>query len=436
MSPAREATYDLDAEQAVLGAFLIDDDTWPRIGETFCPDAFYLVAHQAIAAAIVAGRTKGNPADPILLHGDLIDAGNRTAADLVFPLAKGVGTAANVTYYWQRLLELQERREAGQGDALGGLAIASALAKEEAALEGGTKHVATGWRRLDSALGGGFALPSLNILGAAPKCCKSTWAQIVAERHVEAGGFVYYLDLENGCRRFLRRLLCRRARLGGTQVAAALRAQRAGVFGSRAEVERWSEAKRWVQEILSPGFLVEFTPPRDFAARVTLARARAGERPLLLVIDSLQKLPMDLEDRRAGVDTWVRLLERLRHEHDAAVLLISEIKRDQKGQYTAHEAAFKESGGIEYAADLAMTLTRPTADEGSEASSTLRVELARDCDEDPRGAVAAYRPVFPFYGLEEVEPDKRPARPRNGTGLPRPGKSPLLGVAGRFDADA
>ena len=137
------------------------------------------------------------------------------------------------------------------------------------------------------------------------------------------------------------------------------------------------------------------------------ARERAGDRQLLVVLDSLQKLPMGLEDRRAGVDAWMRLLERLRHEHEAAVLLISEIKRDQKGQYTAHEAAFKESGGIEYAADLAITLTRPTANESAEACSTLRVELARDCDDDPRGELAAYRPRFPFYGLEEIEPEKR-----------------------------
>ena len=121
----------------------------------------------------------------------------------------------------------------------------------------------------------------------------------------------------------------------------------------------------------------------------------------------------------------------------AGAQLISEIKRDQKGQYTAHEAAFKESGGIEYAADLAMTLTRPTADDAAEPCSTLRVELARDCDDDPRGVVAAYRPLFPFYGLEEIESEKRPARARNGTSSSRTIAPPLLlNPTGRFDADA
>ena len=96
------STYDLEAEQAVLGAFLIDHDTWPRIGDTFCPEAFYLVAHQSMAAAIIARCKKGEPADPVLIRGDLFDAGDRVAADVVFPLAKGVGTSANVSYYLYR----------------------------------------------------------------------------------------------------------------------------------------------------------------------------------------------------------------------------------------------------------------------------------------------------------------------------------------------
>jgi replicative DNA helicase len=430
-----DPSFDIEAEQAVLGAFFIGDDTWQRIGETFSPEVFYLVAHQSIAAAIIARCKRGEPGDPVLIRGDLADTGDPVAADLVFPLAKGLGTAANVSYYWQRLLGLYERRAAGIPDELVPLSIGPALTKEETALEEGTKRVATGWRRLDRALAGGFGVPSLNLIGAAPKSGKSTWAQIIAERHAEAGGFVYYVDLENGRRRFVRRMLCRRAQLGGAQAAAALRAQRQGVFESLEQVARWKEAKRWVQERLSPGFLAEFTPPKNFAARVAAARERAGNRQLLIVIDSLQKLPMDLEDRRAGVDGWIRLLERLRHEHEAAVLLISEIKRDQKGQYTAHEAAFKESGGIEYAADLAMTLTRPTADEGTEARSTLRVELARDCDDDPRGEVADYRPLFPFYGLEEVEQEKRQPKPRNGATSRRQASPRSFVALGPFDAD-
>jgi len=82
-----DACFDLEAEQAVLGAFFVDEDTWARIGETFSPAAFYLVAHTSIATAIMARRRKGEPTDPVLIHGDLADGGNRIAADIVFPLA-------------------------------------------------------------------------------------------------------------------------------------------------------------------------------------------------------------------------------------------------------------------------------------------------------------------------------------------------------------
>ena len=49
--------------------------------------------------------------------------------------------------------------------------------------------------------------------------------------------------------------------------------------------------------------------------------------------------------------------------------------------------------------------------------------------------MAAYRPLFPYYGLDEVEAERRPTRPRNGTSSQRLERPPLLSIAGRFDAD-
>jgi KaiC/GvpD/RAD55 family RecA-like ATPase len=304
------------------------------------------------------------------------------------------------------------------------ISIAHILTTEEARIELGVERIPTGWSRLDRALGGGFTVPSLNVLGAAPKSGKSTFAQMFATHHVEGGGFVYYLDVENGKRRFIRQLLCRHARLGPAEAALALRDERAGVFTSREAVERWRAAKAWVRG-LGSNLYVEFRPPENFEARIKDIRELAGKRQLVVVVDSLQKLPGDLSDRRAVVDTWVRFFERLRHEHDAVFLVISEIKRAAGGGYVASESAFKESGGIEYAADLAMTLTRPGAEEGEEALATLRVELARDSDEDPRGNVASYSPVFPYYGLAEIDPVR--IEP------PKPGRKPKAsGAAKQF----
>lgn len=298
---------------------------------------------------------------------------------------------------------------------LAALSIGAALQHEEARLEQGVARVATGWPRLDAALGSGLAVPSLTVLGAPPKSGKSTWTQMIAVRHVEAGGVAYVLDLENGRRRVLRQILCRCAELGPKEVAAALRDERAQVFRSREAAERWGAAKVWLRDTLGPRLYVETTPPHDLVARVAAARQVAGDAKLLLVIDSLQRLPAanPRDDRRTTVDAWIALLGRLRHEHEAAILLVSEIRRGREG-YAPREDAYKESSGIEYGADLALTLSRAAADdEGADAVSTLRVELARDSDEDPRGDVASYRPVHPYYGLAEENP-----APRRGRGRP------------------
>jgi replicative DNA helicase len=287
------------------------------------------------------------------------------------------------------------------------LSVFSAMCEDDEQLEQEIPRIPTGFARLDAALGGGLAIPSLNVIGAGPKALKSTWAQVLATRHVANGGVAYVLDLENGRKRFLRRLLCRIAEVGVREAAAALRDERAGVFSDRRAAERWRAAKAHVRDEIGPRLFAEFAPPRDFARRLAAIRAVARDRPVLVVVDSLQKLPMDFADRRASTDQWVRLFERLRYELELVFVVISEIKRDPRGGYTAHESAFKESGSIEYSADLAMTLTRPGADEDEEAVSTLRVELARDCDEDPRGDVASYAAVRPHYGLEEREPVER-----------------------------
>jgi KaiC/GvpD/RAD55 family RecA-like ATPase len=284
------------------------------------------------------------------------------------------------------------------------LTMPDLLSRDLARIENPPPRLATGFPRFDRALGGGFEVPSLNVIGAGPKSLKSTWCQVVAERHAAAGGAVYYLDLENGSRRFLRRLLCRHAGLGRRDIAAALASPDAPVFESREAAEAWREAQEWARSL---PILTRFSPPPDFKADLVRAKALAEGRPLLAVFDSLQKLPGDLTERRATVDGWVRMFEQLRLDLEAVFLVVSEVRRGREG-YAPREDAFKESSGIEYGADLAFTLSRAAADEDEEGeTSTMRIEFARDTEEDPRGDVASYRPLRPYYGIEEIDPVER-----------------------------
>lgn len=304
--------------------------------------------------------------------------------------------------------------DAANEPALMRLSISAHLALEQESLENGVEYVPTGFPSLDQRLGGGLVLPSLNVIGGGPKSLKSTVARIAAYHHAEAGGVVYYLDLENGRKRHLLRVLCRRANLSPEQARDAVRQ---GPSADNVNLARWRGAEEWVRSLGTRMFL-EFTPitEKEFAARVSevCGFPRAEGRRVMVVIDSLQKLLMEnLNERRAGIDRWTRLLERLRHELGITIVVVSEVKRDQYGGgYAGGPASFKESGGIEYAADLAMTLTR------SKDTATLRVELARDGVEELRGEpVAAFEPKFPYYDLEEV-----PITAERSTPGPKPTK--------------
>jgi len=295
-------------------------------------------------------------------------------------------------------------------DPLDSLTLQARIDRLGDKLDFGAPRMATGWKRLDDRLGGGFTIPSLNVIGAPPKSSKSTWARIIAMRRATMGDAVYHLDLENGELSYLTRTLCRAIRVGPTTKSKAFRGiPVVGEMSAEEIVRQWNDAKAQLRKL---EVRVDFQPPtneEDLRQRLLrFKQTLPPDRKLLIVIDSLQKLPGPLVERRATIDGWTRLFERLRFELDAVILTVSEIRRSKDG-FASGETAFKESGGIEYAADLALTMTRPTMNgkKGSDATSTLRIELARDSDRDPRGEVAAYAPEFPHYGLVEADLPKK-----------------------------
>lgn len=92
---------------------------------------------------------------------------------------------------------------------------------------------------------------------------------------------------------------------------------------------------------------------RDTAAALEMDLLALGTGALV-VIDSIQKMPTSVEHRRAGIDRWVHRLEALKRR-GCHVLVVSEIARSLYGG-DAWVGAYKESGEIEYAADLGLQL--------------------------------------------------------------------------------
>lgn len=227
------------------------------------------------------------------------------------------------------------------------------------------ERISTGFAPIDRFLRegsgyGGLVCPSFVLLGAEPKIGKSTFAQQLGGQHVagDPDGVTYYADFENGLDRWYRRLVKRQARITGGELEAGL--------GQEAEA-RMKEAEAWLRE--GPGQRYYYNGDRHLGQgklRLELEGIRKlhPDGKLLVILDSLQKMPMDLKDRRSEIDEWLRTLEEYRTQFNAVIFAISELKRPSFGSgksYKATGLAFKESGDAEYTADLALLMFKPDA---------------------------------------------------------------------------
>ncbi|MEQ8191624.1 MAG: DnaB-like helicase C-terminal domain-containing protein, partial [Candidatus Eremiobacterota bacterium] len=197
------------------------------------------------------------------------------------------------------------------------------------------------------------------------------------------------------------RIICRLARLGETELRLT------GI-----PADKFEDYKKAIEKFKILGnnlFVVtnrkiELT---DIFQQIDYAREITDKKKILLVFDSLQKLPVkSLRDRRSGIDSWLRDLEEIRDRKEVEILLISEIKRDDRGGgYRPLVDSFKESGDIEYTADTALGIYRPDAED----NTLVRLEVLAGRDVES-GIVSDYRVKYPFWEFEEINQRERNKR--------------------------
>jgi len=262
--------------------------------------------------------------------------------------------------------------------------------------EGAYKSIQTGFSRLDAALDG---LHGLNVIGGAPKVGKSAFAIQVASQMAEQGIPVLYYDFENGRQQIYQRILSRLSRLEIRQLTEGK------LYGT--ERQRFDDASAKLRRMLNVLRVVNDRKltPELMRRHIDFIRHETRSEYAVVVIDSLHKLPFkDFNERRTGIDAWLRHLESIRDELQVSFLVISELSRGTEKAYSEepHLGVFKGSGDIEYSADNAMVLF-PTAFERQNGdkhkrSATLWVVASR---EHSPGPVASYELDYPFWGFVE-----------------------------------
>ena len=405
--------YNTEAEQALLGAILINNTAYYRVSEFLQPEHFGNAVHGRIFAAIGKLLGRGQIANPVTLKNLFDQDGALTEIGGAQYLARLAGAAAaiiNADDYGRAVHDLYLRRElialgedvvndafrqdlddpareqiervekklfdlATTGETEGGFrafgtALTSAILNAEAAFKrsGKTVGVATGFVDLDRKLGG-LHPSDLVVLAGRPSMGKTALATNIAfyaarnyrpavEREgktAEDGAVVGFFSLEMSAEQLATRILAEESGVSSDRI------RRGDV--SHEDFDKFVQAS---QQLAALKLFIDDTPALSVAALRTRARRLKRQQGLgLIVIDYLQLLRPSSqtraqENRVQEISEITRGLKALAKELDVPVLALSQLSRavEQREDKRPMLADLRESGSIEQDADVVMFIFR------------------------------------------------------------------------------
>lgn len=203
----------------------------------------------------------------------------------------------------------------------------------------------TGFDHLDAVIGG--LRPGVFVIAAAPSAGKTTFIKQMADQVAARndGVPVLFFSYEQSAAELRRKTLARLAKIDNQLIREG-----------KVKEEDLADAVKQYRVAGRRLKIIEADASHNVGMIRLIAQRekhQAGKAPVIF-IDYLQIIPaadLKLKDKRAEVDSLVSELRRLARDIDAPVVVISSMGRAEYDK--ARMSGFKESGGIEYGADLA-----------------------------------------------------------------------------------
>ena len=227
-------------------------------------------------------------------------------------------------------------------------------------------YIPTGLQGLDRALGGGLQEGTLCALGAMSSTGKTTIALQIADTIAESGRPVLFVSVEMGRYEITAKSISRLMRLapkhnGGYHTASSWEIQSAEArakWGAE-RAQAFTAACTHYSANIAPYMHLMETDEQPTAAQIRQAaeglQALSGGVSPIVFVDYLQLLSpaSDRMTEKQATDENVRALRCLARDLQTCVVVISSLNR---ASYTegVDMSAFKESGGIEFTADLVL----------------------------------------------------------------------------------
>ncbi len=398
-TPVNTMPYNRDAEMALLGCFLIDNDIAAELVEKLSEDDFYLESHKFILHAMQKVFLGRKPIDLVTVSDQLDGEGQlEKAGGIVYltELAQITPSAANYKSYYDIIARDSVNRKLIRAsrkiiessmeatDENTALAFAektiydiskqtersALLGMNEGDIIGEVLHkfeqlqsdpdsfkgIPTGYKRLDK-MTHGLQAGALIVLAARPGMGKTSLAMnLVENASLRAGKTCAVFSLEMPRNEIVQRLICSYANVS---MSKALSGE--------------LSAKEWKKLMLAGDKLKKSNIYIDDSSRVTPAEILSKCRRLkttaggvdLIMIDYIQLMSSGdsrmagAENRQQEIASITRDLKIMAKELGVPVIALSQLRRIQSKEPQLSD--LRESGAIEQDADIVMFINRPEA---------------------------------------------------------------------------
>ncbi|MBQ3428543.1 MAG: replicative DNA helicase [Mogibacterium sp.] len=387
---------DIDAEKAVLGSMLKNQDARADVNAILRAEDFYLKEHQEIFRTMFDMDQKGTGIDITTVYSALKQ---RKTADMVggitylSRLMDEAIVPSNARYYAETVSDKSKMRQLiTEAEAIRDAAYSSELPPEdildnaeqrileiahksqrnnyidvndvlfenikqlqEIEQNGGEERgIPTGFRDVDRILGG-FQKTDLIILAARPGVGKTAWALNAAEYAASIGKKVMVFSLEMSTRQLGERLL---------SMTSSVPLE--NIHKGSLSMEEWEDLSAAQDSFYGLDMVIDESSvitPLEMKNKCRRFKQEKGDLDLV-VIDYLQLMSMGgyrIEQREKEIAAITRSIKIMAKELDCAVVLLSQLSRGPEqrgGDHMPKLSDLRDSGAIEQDADVVIFLKR------------------------------------------------------------------------------
>ena len=370
-----------EAEQAVLGGLMLDNDRWDEVILQISPEDLFSRPHRMVFRVMAELAGEGLPLDLITIterlenRGDLEQCGGFA---YLAEMSKNTPSAANILAYAGVVAEKSRLRqlmtvgnsllsdvqapkassagilESAEGK-LFNIAEQGAMQLESMSASDGLTGTPTGFSELD-AMTCGLQPGDLALLAARPSMGKTSLAMAACTAAVSAkpDDHVFVFSLEMPSEQLMMRLLAMEGRVELSRL-------RSGNMDDE-DWARVSEATgriiEWKNRLIIDD--TSYQTPATLRARARRYVRKYG-RPSLIMLDYLQLVRSpEQENRTQEIAEISRSLKALGKELGCPVLALSQLNRlvEQRADKRPNNGDLRDSGALEQDADLIMFIYR------------------------------------------------------------------------------